>query len=165
MSCLPGGHALQQTGTIFKVIKKIIRINVLAKFQKDWTINVISRENALSPDRKINVASRVRNAPPLGCNVFQPTRTIFELVQYIIGKIPNLRHVLYPTEPIFELIQEIIDTNILTKFQIHKDQTINVGLYNIWKNAPTTGSNVFQQPGTIFELPERVSRKGLGLGP
>ncbi|KAH3861074.1 hypothetical protein DPMN_024002 [Dreissena polymorpha] len=65
-----------------------------------------------------NVASRVltrKNAPPPGGHVFQPTATIFKLVQDIIG------------------------TNLLTKF--HDHQTINV---YIRKNALLPGGHVFQ---------------------
>ncbi|KAH3861111.1 hypothetical protein DPMN_024039 [Dreissena polymorpha] len=60
-------------------------MNLQTKFHKDQTINV---------------AFRVKNAPPLGSHVFQANVTIFEL------------------------IQDIIKTNLLTKF--HEDWTINV---------------------------------------
>ncbi|KAH3738662.1 hypothetical protein DPMN_045301 [Dreissena polymorpha] len=96
--------------TIFKLIKDIIRTNHLSKFQEDRKINVASRmltrKNAPPPgghfheDQTINVASRVKNAPPHGSHVFQANVTIFEL------------------------IQDIIETNLLTKF--HEDWTINV---------------------------------------
>ncbi|KAH3703976.1 hypothetical protein DPMN_079029 [Dreissena polymorpha] len=62
-------------------------MNLLTKFYKDWTINV---------------ASRVKNAPPLGSHVFQTNVTIFKL------------------------IQDIIETNLLTKF--HEDWTINANV-------------------------------------
>ncbi|KAH3851995.1 hypothetical protein DPMN_094484 [Dreissena polymorpha] len=62
-----------------------IGINLLTKFHKD---------------RTINVASRVKNTPPLGSHVFQANVTIFKL------------------------IQDIIETNRLTKF--YEDWTINV---------------------------------------
>ncbi|KAH3830852.1 hypothetical protein DPMN_104108 [Dreissena polymorpha] len=93
-------------------------------------------------DRTINVASRVKNAPPLGGHVFQANVTIFEL------------------------IQDIIKTNFLTIF--HQDWTINVASrekcpvpwrpYIIGMNlltkktAPPLGSHVFQAKVTIFEL-------------
>ncbi|KAH3873712.1 hypothetical protein DPMN_036948 [Dreissena polymorpha] len=51
-------------------------------------------------DRTVNMASRVKIAPPLGSHVFQANIIIFEL------------------------IQNIIETNLLTKF--HEDWTINV---------------------------------------
>ncbi|KAH3817174.1 hypothetical protein DPMN_118704 [Dreissena polymorpha] len=60
-------------------------MNLLTKFHEDQTINLASRE---------------KNAPPHGSDVFQANVTIFEL------------------------IQDIIETNLLTKF--HEDWTINV---------------------------------------
>ncbi|KAH3879302.1 hypothetical protein DPMN_003204 [Dreissena polymorpha] len=113
----PGSHVFQQTRTIFKLIQDIVRKKVLTKFHEDWTINVTSRPynvNCHAPWRPYifgthvltkfqedwtkNVTSRV-----LTSHVFQPTRTIFKLVQYIII------------------------TNVLTKF--HEDWTINVTLF------------------------------------
>ncbi|KAH3711015.1 hypothetical protein DPMN_070514, partial [Dreissena polymorpha] len=44
----PGGHAFQQTGTIFALIQDITN-NVLNKFNKDWTINVLTMNNAPAP--------------------------------------------------------------------------------------------------------------------
>ncbi|KAH3887098.1 hypothetical protein DPMN_011113 [Dreissena polymorpha] len=87
-----------------------------------------------------------KNAPPLGCHVFQSTGTIFKLVQGIIGtnlltrfhddrkinvasrKMPRPlgRHVFKPTGTIFKLIQDIIGMNLLNKF--NEDRTINVAL-------------------------------------
>ncbi|KAH3720771.1 hypothetical protein DPMN_063675 [Dreissena polymorpha] len=79
-------------------------MNILTKFHED---------------RKINVASRVKNAPPLGSHVFQANITIFKP------------------------IQDINETNILTKF--HEDWTINVASRVFTtKNAPPFGSHVFQ---------------------
>ncbi|KAH3814151.1 hypothetical protein DPMN_142643 [Dreissena polymorpha] len=76
-------------------------MNILTKFHED---------------RKINVASRVKNAPPHGSHVFQANIIIFKP------------------------IQDINETNILTKF--HEDWTINVA--SRVKNAPPFGSHVFQ---------------------
>ncbi|KAH3694142.1 hypothetical protein DPMN_081581 [Dreissena polymorpha] len=86
--------------------------------------------------------------PPPGGHVFQPTRTMFELVQYIMG------------------------INLLTTF--HDDRTINVNsrvkhapapggqffsthrnhsqISVNKKNAPTKGGHVFQPTVTDFEL-------------
>ncbi|KAH3831736.1 hypothetical protein DPMN_105005 [Dreissena polymorpha] len=80
-----GGCVFQPTSIIFELIQDIIGMNLLTKFYEDQTINV---------------ASRVKNAPPLGSHVFQANVTIFKL------------------------IQDIIETNLLTKF--HEDWTINV---------------------------------------
>ncbi|KAH3807434.1 hypothetical protein DPMN_135775 [Dreissena polymorpha] len=100
----------------------------------------------------INVASRVKNAPPHGSHVFQANVTIFEL------------------------IEDIIETNLLTK--CHEYWTINVAsrvltrqmlrshngrrttdkrrsqklTMSTLKNSPPTGGHVFQATGTIFEL-------------
>ncbi|KAH3825933.1 hypothetical protein DPMN_127820 [Dreissena polymorpha] len=46
-----GSHVFQPTGIIFELVQDIIGMNLLNKFHKDWTINVVSR---------------VKNAPPLG---------------------------------------------------------------------------------------------------
>ncbi|KAH3693953.1 hypothetical protein DPMN_081392 [Dreissena polymorpha] len=118
------------------------------------TSRVLTRKNALPtwwPYPTINVASRVKNAQPLGSNGFQAKVTIFKLIQDIIGtnlltkfhlnrKInvasrvltrknapPPGGHVFQPTDIIFELVQDIIAMNLLTK-----------------KNAPPLGSHVFQ---------------------
>ncbi|KAH3715354.1 hypothetical protein DPMN_058061 [Dreissena polymorpha] len=82
--------------TFFKLIQDIIEKYVLTTFHEDRTISVAFRvlksPSQLRPcfheDRTINVASRVhigKNAPPPGRHVFQPTKTIFELFQDIIG--------------------------------------------------------------------------------
>ncbi|KAH3826582.1 hypothetical protein DPMN_128491 [Dreissena polymorpha] len=118
---------------------KIGKINVASR--------VLTRTNALPPDiiwmnllikfhehQTINVASREKNAPPLGIHVFQANVTIFEF------------------------IQDIIETNLLTKF--HEDWTKNVAsrvltrlfYSHIRKNAPPPGGYVFQPTVIIFEL-------------
>ncbi|KAH3816493.1 hypothetical protein DPMN_118009 [Dreissena polymorpha] len=55
-------------------------------------------------------------------HVFQPTKTIFKLVQN--APPPSGCHVFQAKGTIFKLVQDIIGTNFLTKF--HDDQTINV---------------------------------------
>ncbi|KAH3753456.1 hypothetical protein DPMN_188093 [Dreissena polymorpha] len=142
--------------------KNIIGTNLLTKFHEDLKINVASRvltsKNAPPPgdhfheDRTINVSSREKNAPPPGCHVFKATKTIFNLIQDIIGT--NLRltkfhedwtinvasrvltshirknapppcgHVCKATKPIFKLTQNMIGKNLMTKF--HEDRIINV---------------------------------------
>ncbi|KAH3891213.1 hypothetical protein DPMN_015303 [Dreissena polymorpha] len=94
---LTSGHVFQPTGIIFKLFHE---------------------------DRTINVASKVKNAPPLGSHVFQAKATIFELIHDIIGT-NNLSKVL--TRFYYSHITKfpyIIKTNLLTKF--HEDWTINV---------------------------------------
>ncbi|KAH3863908.1 hypothetical protein DPMN_026914 [Dreissena polymorpha] len=121
--------------------KNITGTNLLTKFHEDWTINVASIVKNDPPlvaigmnlltrfheDRTINVVYRVKNAPPLGSHVFQPNVTIFEL------------------------FQEINKTNLLTIF--HEDWTINVASRVLTrKNAPRPGGHAFKEIKTIFEL-------------
>ncbi|KAH3825883.1 hypothetical protein DPMN_127767 [Dreissena polymorpha] len=73
----PGGHVLQQTRTIFELIQEIIRTNRVKK--KNAQPPVLRRKNLLTKfhdDQIINIASREKNGPPSGSNVFQLTRTI-----------------------------------------------------------------------------------------
>ncbi|KAH3752552.1 hypothetical protein DPMN_187173 [Dreissena polymorpha] len=117
------------TGIIFELVQDIIGMNLLTKFHKDWTINVASRVKNAPPlgsqsfqakfheDRKINVASRVKNAPPLGSHVFQTKVTIFKL------------------------IQDIIETNLLTKF--HEDWTINVASRELTRQMLTPHRDMY----------------------
>ncbi|KAH3889155.1 hypothetical protein DPMN_013205 [Dreissena polymorpha] len=109
-------------GEFFKYPPKtpnVIGTNLLTKFHED---------------RKINVASRVKNAPPPGSHVFQPTSIILKL------------------------FQDINKNNLLTKF--HEHRTVNVAsrvltrfyYSHIRKNAPPLGSHVFQGNIIIFKL-------------
>ncbi|KAH3841176.1 hypothetical protein DPMN_114634 [Dreissena polymorpha] len=84
-------------------------------------------------DYTITVASKVKNDPPPGGQVFQPTQTAFNLVQDIIrtntinvakNAMPPVSLVFQQNRTIFKLIQDIIKTNLLTKFD--EDLTINV---------------------------------------
>ncbi|KAH3865784.1 hypothetical protein DPMN_028827 [Dreissena polymorpha] len=125
-----GSHVFQANITIFKLIQDIIETNLLTKFHEDWTMRPLEtiynhiRKNAPPPGGHFhenltkNVASRVKNTPPLGSHVFQANLTIFEL------------------------IQDIIETNLLTKF--HEDWTMRPleTIYNhIRKNAPPPGGH------------------------
>ncbi|KAH3853139.1 hypothetical protein DPMN_095661 [Dreissena polymorpha] len=84
-------------------------------------------------DRIINVASRVKNASPLGRHVFQANVTIFEL------------------------IQDINKTNLLAIF--HEDWTINVASRVLTrKNAPPPGSH-FHNDLTINLASRVLTRK------
>jgi hypothetical protein len=91
----PGSHVFQPTGTIFELVQDIIGTHVLTKFHEDWTKNVTSRVLT-----RFYYSHIRKTATPPGGHVFQPTGTIFELVQDIIG------------------------THVLSKF--HEDWTINV---------------------------------------
>ncbi|KAH3824239.1 hypothetical protein DPMN_126072 [Dreissena polymorpha] len=116
--------------------------NLLTKFNDDRKINgKMPRTyggHDESSDRKINVTSRVKNAPPPGDHVFQPTGIIFKLVKDIKGmhlltkfhshlrkNAPPLGSFVFQANvTIFELIQDFIETNLLSKF--HDDWTIDV---------------------------------------
>ncbi|KAH3824425.1 hypothetical protein DPMN_126261 [Dreissena polymorpha] len=164
----PCGHVFQPTGVIFKLVQDIIGMNLLTKFHEDWTINVVSRvKNALPlgshknhlskfhDDQKINVSSREK-CPRPGGHVFQPTGTIFEFVQNIIGmnllnkfhedwtinvvsRVKNApplgSHVFQANVTIFDLIQDIIETNLLTK--VHEDWTINMAFRELTRQMLT----------------------------
>ena len=91
-----GGHVFHPTETIFELVQDFIGTHVPTKFYEDWTKNVTSRVLT-----RFYYYSHIRKtATPSGSHVFQPTGTIFELVQ------------------------DIIETHVLTKF--HEDWTINV---------------------------------------
>ncbi|KAH3715507.1 hypothetical protein DPMN_058218 [Dreissena polymorpha] len=150
----------QPTGTIFERVQYIITINgtsrvltrtytikcpaplrpcifyqptnLLTKFHEDWTLNVTLREKCPASKRQC----------------FQPTKTIFELFQDIIGK------------------------NLLTKF--HEDRTINVANIEktrllvamfstyyryIMKNAPPLVGHIFQPTKIVFELVQDIIGK------
>ncbi|KAH3783601.1 hypothetical protein DPMN_161543 [Dreissena polymorpha] len=149
-----GSHVFQAKVTIFELIKDISGTNLLSKIHEDRKINVASRvKNAPPPDiiwmnlltkfhedQTITVASRVKNAPPLGSHVFQANVTIFKL------------------------ILDIIETNPLTK--LHEDWTINANVdvpQRTTHDAPRcaqfahlrgtnilVNSHVIQLTGTIF---------------
>ncbi|KAH3768691.1 hypothetical protein DPMN_169910 [Dreissena polymorpha] len=104
------GHVFQPTGTIFKLgrifspmlTRKKPRPMAAMFFNQLESFSNLSKNllTKFHDNQTINVASRVKNAPPTGGHVFQATVTIFTLVQ------------------------DIIETNILTKFC--EDQTTNV---------------------------------------
>ncbi|KAH3886683.1 hypothetical protein DPMN_010696 [Dreissena polymorpha] len=144
----PGGYVFQPTGIFFKLVQDIIGTILVTKFYEDQTIN--EKCNALwtnllakfYDDRTTNVASRVKNAPPLGGYVFQPTQTIFKLIQDIIKM--NLLTKFHEDQTINVVYRvltrknaqppDIIGTNLLTKF--HDDRTIIICYSYIRKNAP-----------------------------
>ncbi|KAH3704960.1 hypothetical protein DPMN_080022 [Dreissena polymorpha] len=143
--------------------------NLLTKFHDDLTINVASRMQT-----RFHYSHIMKNAPPPGGNVFQPTHTLFKLFHdYRTRNVasralarknapPPGGHVFQPTHTIFKL-------NLLTKF--HDDRTINV--ISIVKNAlplgailltrsilgnmpRPPGSHVFQATVIIFEHAEDI---------
>ncbi|KAH3840849.1 hypothetical protein DPMN_114306, partial [Dreissena polymorpha] len=92
-----------------------------------------------------------QKCPAPGGHVFKATKTIFKLIQDIIGK--NL--LTEKNAPPRELFNDIIGMNLLTKF--HEDWTINVAFRvltrfyysHIRKNAPPLGSHVFSSKDII----------------
>ncbi|KAH3722199.1 hypothetical protein DPMN_065154 [Dreissena polymorpha] len=107
-----------------------------------------------------------KNAPPPGGHVFKATKTIFELIQDIIGtnlltkfhddpKINVTSRVLTRKNAPPPWWPYIIGINPLTEF--HEDRTINVA--SRVKNAPLIGSHVFQANVTIFELIQDINNK------
>ncbi|KAH3807803.1 hypothetical protein DPMN_136151 [Dreissena polymorpha] len=163
----PGGHVSQQKGIISELVQDIIGMNLLTKFHEDWTINVAFRVQIshVFQAKTINLASRVLTSG----HVFKATKTIFKLIQDIIGtnlltKFHDDRKI-NVTSGVFKkkhapppMWSYIIGINLLTKF--HEDQTIIVAsrvltrfyYSHIRKNAPPLGSHDFQANVTIFEL-------------
>ncbi|KAH3882415.1 hypothetical protein DPMN_006353 [Dreissena polymorpha] len=135
----------------------IIGMNLLTEFHEDRTINVASRVH------------KMKNAPPLGSHVFQANIRTINLASRVKNAPPPGGHVFEETKTIFKLIQDIIGTNLLTKF--HEDRKINVAsrvltrknapppggyieqsMWPLEKNAPPHGSHVFQAKVAIFKL-------------
>ncbi|KAH3894110.1 hypothetical protein DPMN_018268 [Dreissena polymorpha] len=124
-----GSHVFQAKVTILKLIQDIIGTNLLSKFHED---------------RKINVASRVKNASPPGSHVFHPTGIIFELFHEdqtinVASRVKNApplgSNVFQASVTFFELVQDIIETNLLTKF--HVDWTMNVASIELTRQMLT----------------------------
>ncbi|KAH3692442.1 hypothetical protein DPMN_194283 [Dreissena polymorpha] len=87
-------------------------------------------------DRTVNVASRVKNALPLGSHTNLLTKFHLDWTINVASRGKCLApggHVFKATKTIFEPIQDIMWTNLLTK-----------------KNAPSLGSHVFQANVTKF---------------
>ncbi|KAH3819774.1 hypothetical protein DPMN_121518 [Dreissena polymorpha] len=144
-------HFFQANIIIFKLIQDIIKTNLLTKFHEDWTINVASR--VLTRFYYIHIKPyKEKCPPPPGGHVFKATKTIFKIIQDIIG------------------------TNLLTKF--HDDQKINVtsrvltrkiapprdiiGMNLLTKkNAPPLGGHVFQANVTVFQLIQDIIKTNL----
>ncbi|KAH3866855.1 hypothetical protein DPMN_029978 [Dreissena polymorpha] len=154
---------------ILELIQDTIETNLLAKFHEDWTINVASR--MLTRFYNSHIKPYKEKCPATGGHVFKATKTIFELIQDIIGtnlltkfhddrKInprPRGGIVFQPTGIIFQLVHDNIGMNLLTVF--HEDRTINVA--SRVKNAPPFGSHVFQANVTIYELIKDIMKTNL----
>ncbi|KAH3738994.1 hypothetical protein DPMN_045638 [Dreissena polymorpha] len=158
------------TGTIFKLNQGIIGTNLLTKFHEDRTRNVTSRvfTNQMLTDGKTD--GRRTKTDPKSSPEQLATKTIFKLIQDIIGtnlltkfhddrKInvasrvltmknapPPGCHVFIATKTILKLIQDITRTNLLMKF--HEDRKINVASRVLTrKNAPPPRGRIFQPTG------------------
>ncbi|KAH3830221.1 hypothetical protein DPMN_103462 [Dreissena polymorpha] len=165
----PGGHVFLINQNHFQT--HIIGMNALTSFMLTKFYFSHIMKNAPPPDANthvltkfhedltINVASRVltwKNAPPSGGHGFQPTVTVFDLVQYIIrtkvltkfheDRTINVGSTLLTRKMPAHWRPYIIGTNVLTKF--HEIRT------KLWplEKMPRTLSVVFQPTGTIFEL-------------
>ncbi|KAH3815817.1 hypothetical protein DPMN_144348 [Dreissena polymorpha] len=107
--------------------------------------------------RTINVASRVKNAPPLGGHVFQANVTIFELIQDIIKtNLLNIFHqdwtINWPLEKNAPPLAAMKNASPFGS-HFHEDRKINVASRVLTrKNAPPPGGHVFQPTGIIFKL-------------
>ncbi|KAH3881197.1 hypothetical protein DPMN_005120 [Dreissena polymorpha] len=126
-------------------------MNILIKFHEDWTITV---------------ASRVKNAPPLGSHVFQAKVIIFELIQDIIGTnlLSNVNnktapppgdHVFSPICTIFKFVRDINEINVLTKFHDDWAKIVTSRVFTM-NTATPSGGHIFQRTGTIFELNQHI---------
>ncbi|KAH3857502.1 hypothetical protein DPMN_100111 [Dreissena polymorpha] len=156
----PGSHVIQLTGTIFKLNSRIKETNVLTKFHENWAKNV---------------TSRVEKCPTHWRPCFSPIWTIFELVQDINKTMktapPTGGHVFQRTRTTFELNQHIIETNILTNFELYPD-IIGTKLLNKFhedrkrnKTARPPGNHVFQRTRTIFELNSHIKETNKNAPP
>ncbi|KAH3821582.1 hypothetical protein DPMN_123346 [Dreissena polymorpha] len=128
--------------TILELVKDIIGKNLLTKFHDDQTINM---------------ATRLKNAPPAGSHVFQPTRTFSQLTHVLTKKNslpPVLKrknapypgsHVFQPFGTIKNLIQNI---GVLTKQNAAFCRPYSIGT-NLMK-IEIPGGHVFKPTRTIF---------------
>ncbi|KAH3882277.1 hypothetical protein DPMN_006211 [Dreissena polymorpha] len=109
-----GAPVFEPTRAICELAQDIIKPNLLTKSHKNWTMNLAQEFFFTAPppwrpcfstnqnhdktrpfgtnlltkfheDRRLNVASRVKDSPPTDCHIFQPTRTVFLLIKDIIG--------------------------------------------------------------------------------
>ncbi|KAH3889418.1 hypothetical protein DPMN_013472 [Dreissena polymorpha] len=100
-------------------------------------------------DRTVNVASRVKNVPPLGSHVFQANIIIFELIQHITESI--LQTEFHDDWTIIVASRVLTRQNASPHF--HGDRKINVTSRVLTrKNAPPPWWPFFQPTGIIFEL-------------
>ncbi|KAH3782634.1 hypothetical protein DPMN_160553 [Dreissena polymorpha] len=124
----------------------------------------------------------MKTAPHPGVHVFQPTRTIFELVQDIIGTyvLTNfyehfIINVASRTDDGQKLTKSTLcsencpppsshETNVLTKFHENWAKKVNSTVFtcfnyiHIKKNDPPTGGHVFSPIPTIYKLVRDINK-------
>ncbi|KAH3847165.1 hypothetical protein DPMN_089482 [Dreissena polymorpha] len=108
---------------------------------QEWSKDVRDCCAKISVDRKLfrtKIArANKKTALPPGCHVFQPTSTIFELIQDIIGT-----HLLTK----FHEIRLLLNTN-------QSSSELNVVSRVLTRNnSPLSGGHVFQPTGIFFKL-------------
>ncbi|KAH3704463.1 hypothetical protein DPMN_079519 [Dreissena polymorpha] len=161
-----GSHFFQANIILFELIQDIIETNLLTKFHEDWTINVACR--VLLRFYYSHIQPYKEKCPAPGGHVFKATKTIFELIQDIIGtnlltKFHDDRKINVTSRVLTRKIAPplwwpyIIGMNLLTEF--HEDRTINVA--SRVKNAPPLGGHVIQANVTIFELIQDIIKTNL----
>ncbi|KAH3833245.1 hypothetical protein DPMN_106550 [Dreissena polymorpha] len=120
--------------------------NLLTKFHEDWTITVASRPYN-------------EKCPAPGGKFFKATKTIFELIQYIIGT--NLQTKFHDDRKINVTSRK---THVLTKFHEHWTKNVTSRGFtcfhyiHIEKTAPPPDGHVFSSICTIFELVRDINQ-------
>ncbi|KAH3840907.1 hypothetical protein DPMN_114365 [Dreissena polymorpha] len=127
--------------------------------------------------------SRMKTARPPGSHVFQRTGTIFKLNSHIkernvqtkfhenwaknvtssvqIEKCPAHWGPFFSLIlTIFELVREINEPNVLTNFLDDWAKIVTSGVFTR-KTTPPTGSHVFQQTRTTFELNQHIIKTNI----
>ncbi|KAH3784500.1 hypothetical protein DPMN_162456 [Dreissena polymorpha] len=134
----PRSHAIQLTGTIFKLNSHIKLTNVLTKFHENWAKNMnsnINKTNVLTnfhDDLAKIVTSREKTAPPpsrshetnvltkfhanWAKNVTSRVFTCFHYIHIENNALPTGGHVFSPIWTIFKLVRDMNKTNVLTNF-------------------------------------------------
>ncbi|KAH3776680.1 hypothetical protein DPMN_178111 [Dreissena polymorpha] len=143
----PGGHVFQQTRTIFEIIQDVIRTNVLTK--KNATPLAAMFFNPSEPFMNFqditgtNKDRTIKKSHAPGGHNFQATRTIFELIQDIIGinlliKFHEDWTINLPGGHVFQATKTIFNWS-----KCHDDWTINVDS-SVSKPCISTNRNHFQ---------------------
>ncbi|KAH3860064.1 hypothetical protein DPMN_022957 [Dreissena polymorpha] len=110
-----GSHVFQAKITIFKLIQDISGTNLLSKFHEDRKINVASRVLT-----RLYYSHIRKNAPPPGGHVFQPTGFIFQNHQTInvASRVKNAPPPWQPCFSSKRGIRVVIENNIRSEIQV-----------------------------------------------